>query len=356
MASKKRNHFVPQFYLRRFASCPKRINVFNLRRGLSIQNTSLRDQCYKHRFYGDTSELEDAFAKIEGHIAPVLRRIDSSGTGPLPGSDDFYWLMMFVASQVLRTTGAVKRVMQGHKAMLDAAFRDHPEQRWPEPDESESLTLSLRTLSYLVDALDDLVPHVIKTGLHGNFVTSDNPVYQYNQYCEGIVGAGVTGGLCRGLQVFLPLSPHTAILLYDSAVYKVGRRGTATSSVATEADIGAINTMQFVAANQNVFFSSWEQRSKCKQMSVEARKLRRKNVVRVTEAIEVGNELSSLLHHYEQMPDLKVGLSFMTVRRAARRIKRHKRMMLYRKPFPDDLSIPPDPADDGRRRVFRIPD
>ena len=105
----KKHHYVPRFYLKGFASRPKRINLHNLDTGLSIQNASLKDQCYRARFYGATDHTENRLAKIENKIAPILRAILDNKVLPTE-TDRKAWLFAFVALQLLRTTSAANRI------------------------------------------------------------------------------------------------------------------------------------------------------------------------------------------------------------------------------------------------------
>jgi hypothetical protein len=112
----KRHHFLPQFYLRRFASQPKRITVFNLRRRALITGASIRDQCYKRRFHVH-QELEDGLSALESDFAPLVDAIVSKGSVPRRESPQHASLLHFVALQMLRTLGAVRRVRQGFRGL-----------------------------------------------------------------------------------------------------------------------------------------------------------------------------------------------------------------------------------------------
>ena len=108
--SKRRHHFVPRLYLKAFGSSEKQIHIFNLARELAIQNASLRDQCYKHKFYGETDDLEDFLAEIETRVAPILKSIQKDQSLPKRGSEDHAYLFVFIAMQILRTQATASRV------------------------------------------------------------------------------------------------------------------------------------------------------------------------------------------------------------------------------------------------------
>jgi len=49
---KNEHHFVPRSYLGAFQSAPRRINVLGVDASREIQDASLRNQCYRHKFVG----------------------------------------------------------------------------------------------------------------------------------------------------------------------------------------------------------------------------------------------------------------------------------------------------------------
>jgi len=86
-------------------------------------------------------------------------------------------------------------------------------------------------------AIADLQCH-LAISPDGAFITSDNPAFKYNQYCEDIDYQGITGALCRGFQIFLPLAPRLCLLLYDRAVYNVPRaERSKRRSIASQTDL-----------------------------------------------------------------------------------------------------------------------
>ena len=75
MASNKNQHYVPQCYLREFAtdSTSAAINLYNLDREKFIINASIKHQCSKNYFYGNNLLLEKAMQPIESNYSKVLK-------------------------------------------------------------------------------------------------------------------------------------------------------------------------------------------------------------------------------------------------------------------------------------------
>ena len=110
---------------------------------------------------------------------------------------------------------------------------------------------NLLMLDDVVEAIKDLKFLVLNADVDV-FITSDNPVFKYNQYCQGVQNFGTTGAGQTGLQIFLPLSPRDQLVLYDGKVYDHVKSRTPNPK-----DIDMINSIQVVSAENNLYFSEW---------------------------------------------------------------------------------------------------
>jgi hypothetical protein len=351
---KRRHHFVPRFYLREFASLPRRINLLNLKRSTVVRDASLRYQCYRHRLYGKREDLEDAFSEVEGRAAPVLRSMATSQQPPIRASAPYATLIEFLSLQLLRTTAAMEQMRRAYGDLTDAVFDGSPPPGFP-PDDAADLALSVQMLPEMAASLDGLNAHLVVSDGKDEFITSDNPAVRYNQYCQAVRGLGVTGTNCGGFELFLPLARTVALLLYDSGVYKVGRTRTSVSSRATSADVEAINALQIVNAEENVYFGNWEQAPTVQVLAKRYSRKRLGTAMRLVQADEEEPKRSVLVHQYVEMPALAMELSFVTLRREARRMEVHARARRYRKPVPRYAEPAPAPAGlRGRRTRFKV--
>jgi hypothetical protein len=62
---KKKNHYVPQFYLRNFSLDKKSIGMYHLPSRKHIQTASIANVVCRDYLYGKTKEIEDWFTKQE---------------------------------------------------------------------------------------------------------------------------------------------------------------------------------------------------------------------------------------------------------------------------------------------------
>jgi hypothetical protein len=224
---KHRHHYVPQFYLRAFACATKRINLYNFKNGNFIKEAGLRDQCYITHFYGETDEMENRLANLEADLAPVIQKIVTTGCLPKSGSEEHLLLYTFVALQSLRTASVAGSMSDSLDKANKLVFRDGAVTEGGSAyglnmSSGEAILMALSLTSTVLSGIDDLKAHLIQAPKNGRFITSDNPVFKYNQYYQDVKNYGKNGINNSGFQVFLPLSPEFLILLYDKHVYKVG--------------------------------------------------------------------------------------------------------------------------------------
>ena len=96
---------------------------------------------------------------------------------------------------------------------------------------------NLSQFPIIAKCLDDLKMQLINAAPGSQFVTSDNPVFQYNLYCEESNEGGKIGALKVGLLLFIPLSPQLCLLLYDGSVYKVGQPNISRPVISTDDEL-----------------------------------------------------------------------------------------------------------------------
>lgn len=336
----REHHFVPQFYLRYFSANGKQICMFNFERQRVIPLASIKHQCARRNFYGFLPELEKALSELEGAASATFRAMRASGRPPLPETEDWQHLLTFVLFQKLRTTGSghLNDTMTDYLAKM--LMEGRPEANGIDPDSFRvrnvhavalPMSLALETLPFMTD----LGLHLFINRTSREFVTSDDPVVMYNQYCEGIRYQGVTGWNCRGLQVFVPFSPSEMLMLYDSLVYRIGeaRHGNPVTEINREADVASLNALQVLNSHENVYFRGTDQPRATEQQcrAWTSRRPKQKMVFVETERVpEEDGRSSSLLHSFEPLLPHKLEVSSISVRRDARRVSLYSRGNLYR--------------------------
>jgi hypothetical protein len=102
MAERKRQHWVPQFYLRRFATNSDKtlINLYLLEGRKFIGNVGLSGQCQEDNFYGKDRIIEEALGQLEGVWTDLFRRVEA---GDQLTENIRHELCLFAAMQSSRT-------------------------------------------------------------------------------------------------------------------------------------------------------------------------------------------------------------------------------------------------------------
>jgi Protein of unknown function (DUF4238) len=266
MPDNKRQHFVSKFYLKYFSpdTClppkdRKTINVFNMKRGIVIPKAGLKEQCYRDYFYGKDLVVEDEFCKQEGITQPVFSHILANRSLPPYASVEHIVMVMFVHMQAFRTEQAARKIretddkvnaeimtMNSSEAAKIKALVKH------ESHVNASLEYSKRHFPLLLD----LECKLLVAGKGLEFLTSDHPAVLYNQLFEFWDQSSHTGLASVGLQIYFPLSPKAMLVMYDSNVYHVGVQGKRIVTVSDRKDVRALNVLQVVNANKNLYFQT----------------------------------------------------------------------------------------------------
>jgi hypothetical protein len=332
----KKHHFVPQLYMRNFSTDTTRklINIFAITQDLAIKEKAIKDQCYAWRLYGNTNEIEDNLQRFESPLAEVLRCIIANCRLPRPSTDERRKLYEFISLQMLRTAREATRLSDGMEEMFGHVRKSFS------PNSSDIVTksplskyslMSLQTWPMVLDAIDDLAIKLIINRTNIQLITSDNPAVRYNQYCEGVEGLTTTGMLSQGLQVLLPISPRHLLLFYDANAYSVAGHSDPVVVTDRSGDILTLNLLQGINAGEILLFSDFEQLDLVKNAVKSAIQLRRFREPQVKELVDDADPRHrTLMHLYWNNVDIKLNLSFMSVKRRARRISMEYRMNLYR--------------------------
>ena len=261
MSQRKRHHYIPQFYLRRF-SCEnngKQIGVFNYRNNLFIQAASIRDQAYEKYLYVD-DEIELALGKLEFITAIIFNKIFEAFTPPPSDHPLMKILLEFIYTQHTRTIKAGEDTIESLNSAFQAMFKlniDYEEKyKNIRLKHEHSALMTLMETSVGLPLMAHLTCKIIINQSSLTFITSDHPVVMYNQLME-LKGLkfGTTGIAWKGLQIFLPIHPSVMIILYDPYVYKMGKQEEVTLITKNENDIHQLNILQYLSSNSQLFFN-----------------------------------------------------------------------------------------------------
>jgi hypothetical protein len=181
--------------------------------------------------------------------------------------------------------------------------------------------------------LSNLHMHLFINRSPEHFITSDNPVVLYNQFCEGVRSQGVLGWACAGIQVMLPLSPTHLLILYDPTIYRIPAKDGAGHSTLTKlADVKSLNALQILNANRSIYFCDETQSDILLwQVGQLARKRSRKrNVLVQSERVGPGDRPGELVYQYELMLPHSLAVSAIRLTGVAKAVPVEQRAGIYR--------------------------
>ena len=246
MTGPKRHHYVPRFYLDRFASSG-RVRV--RRRDGNEFVTSTVNVAVESGFYAiesatgsNADEIERWFSEIEGQAAQSIRKIAESGEPPVPGSHDQLLLAGFLALQVSRTPEQrerlffavnVRRFASGREITV-ALVSEYLEQihlgRTPSENERqaafdfvaagaqhERAQTNAEAVRVMVMTAQQVGPRLlertwtVEVDRKGRLVTSDSPAVLWRNPSERDDFEGV--GLQNAEEIRFPLDPHFQLVL-----------------------------------------------------------------------------------------------------------------------------------------------
>lgn len=264
MVKKKRHHYIPRFYLKRFSvnNEGKYIGLYNHKSGIFVQEAPLRHQAYRNFLYGEDDEVENALANMENEVAKMFYYwTEEKLLYPPPvESNGFKLLRQFILYQTYRTPRSGNDLMQSLNDGLKTVLKEAKSDLWKQRkgctlahDNPVLLTL-LHSIEHerLLNYLDcKFIVNLSELPL----ITSDVPVIYYNQLMEAAENyIGATGLVAKGLQIFYPIHPRLIVCFYDSSVYDLGNGCVNCCPMESIEEVHQLNALQFLNSDAQLFF------------------------------------------------------------------------------------------------------
>ena len=264
MGKRKKHHYIPQFYLKRFSIDEERkcVALYNHKNKLFVQSAQIRHQACEEFLYGTDDDVENDLSKLENAMASMFQLWTEEKilVPPPQNTNAFTLLKRFVLYQIFRTlkegNNISELITQSFTAFLQVYhpekindFKDH------KLGHQSPVLLNLLLSSskeYLLNFLDC---RFIVNLSELPFITSDAPVVRYNQLMEDIgFYTGATGLPVKGLQIFFPIHPRLMICLYDPKVYSCGVNSINCVSTESANDVHQLDALQYLNSNSQLFF------------------------------------------------------------------------------------------------------
>jgi Protein of unknown function (DUF4238) len=263
LADHKNQHFVPKCALKPFSLNGEghAINLFNITNSRAVMNASVKRQCSRDYFYGKGDlSAEKQLSNLEGEYARVVKVLIENES---LSDEDKSWLHLFMFVQMRRTERAVEETRSFHNSIIDEAFKDNPQQKPPPITDIEAVALSMSSGLKSSQESYDLKLIVLRNRTKIDFVISDNPSVLTNKYHFKKLNKADFGVASSGTLISMPLSPRFYAMIYDKGVYSIpNASGTPLVDIRRVDDVAALNELQFISADKNIYFSDWADRDR----------------------------------------------------------------------------------------------
>ena len=258
MADKKRQHYVPRFYMREFADSNKKFSVLNLKTGERIEKVSYSSQCYKDYYYGSDGIWEEQLGEMENKWADVIRSILSYKALT---TQDITLIKQFILYQRQRTYAEGEYLKQSRKeTLVECAKMLYANKGWKFDEEAMRVceeraahdttpAENLERAIGLTEFLEDLETTIITYKTNNELISSDTPVISINPFHKFTIGYG-----CMGLIMLVPISSHTLVAVYDSKIY-TQFRGQQYIEIHDDEEVNNLNILQYISAEKILFAS-----------------------------------------------------------------------------------------------------
>lgn len=274
MANKKNQHYVPQFYQRRFSPDEKTIGAYIIVQKKKVDSAAIRHQASEDYFYTkDTNKannMENALGTLESLGKEVMEKIDANPRQNLD-KKDCQTLYVFTLLQMGRTMANAQVLKKTIDIMARQILKEEIRIRCANGDENvaditeeiiDNVSVNFANLggfslgaqAELIPTCVDLKQKILINTTEKSFITSDNPTALYNMFLERM-GQVESGLGCRGVFIYMPLSPKIALVLYDDKVYKIGARKQSYVEIIEKNDIKELNKLTAVNSLNTILFN-----------------------------------------------------------------------------------------------------
>lgn len=233
--NKRKQHYVPRFYLKNFAVLRNgeySISCFE-KSSFNQFQVNIKDVGCEHYFYEIAGkvpqEMENTLSEFESQFTQVYDKLVSSGSVRCLKWKEKEVIARFITIQELRTREMREHLRDMIKNLntwlsKKPLSKDMEKQLKEINTEKGVRTLQLGTIketlfqdNALVDMLLDLKWAIFENNTKMSFWTSDHPVNRYNPI--DFSPYGNLGTLCRGIQIFFPLTPRLIVAFFDPIEY-----------------------------------------------------------------------------------------------------------------------------------------
>jgi hypothetical protein len=255
----KYNHYVPKFYIRNFSGNKKYVDIYDTEQRRPFLREKTKKTFGKDYLYGKDKKIETWFdeqkwADLVGEILTTQRLPKDAGKCKsllyfLDTSKCRTLKLAKISAEVLKTLDITSLKMMYEHGQLDVP-----------PDIFDNLQVEITkpNLPFLQNTQEnisdymDLSPLLLINNTDIGFISSDNPVLEYNQFfIANSINIGF-GTAHIGYQCFIPLSPRVCFCMVDRMPYIYQRDSEARIHIDDKAQIDVMNKLFYYNSHTKI--------------------------------------------------------------------------------------------------------
>jgi len=322
MSENKKQHYIPQFYLKNFSDDGNQINVYHLESEKSFLSP-IKSTCQSKYFYGKDGEFEKVLSDIEGYQAEVIKKIVEAQSVTGLSKQEFFTLLTFFTLQFTRTKDAKKladnfsdfisenlfKPMMNAKAESDGKPPGYFDSIRIENPEFYKLIMGKAVIGTW--GIIDLKPVLIVNKTGNPFISSDSPVVKNNYF--RIKKDNLTGFQSPGLQIFCPLSDKLLLMLIHKDAYVILGESNSIIELTNEVDVDKMNQLQILNALDIALFANSKHVGYIQHLQNETIKIKREKqyVVDPVKIISKPDGKTEILHFHAEGVSYGIHFSFI---------------------------------------------
>ncbi len=335
MKEKQNQHFVPQYYFKRFSGDRVSVRMLLKNSGKIVENVAIDNQASKNNFYGDCA-VEEKVTQFDNKYSSVISKaITEIENGSLT-YDSFSGLMEAVCFQCLRTLSH-----REEQSPLMSFYDDFFQQQIGDVDNyesgvSEEATQAInKVMRHCLEAMSngqswqlhrmfnvekelseiaDLDAVFLSNSTSSPFIFGDTPVARANVALQHL-RCSQRGNMQHGLIIYYPISSSLAFLMYDKSAYQLLSDDLNIVTLSERKDIDDLNRLQMHHAVNSIYFEDMSHKEYIKTLWCEEKESFSdvSSIMECCEEITLDGYLTGrkVLNLVEAKLNLQVGLSFL---------------------------------------------
>jgi hypothetical protein len=259
MTEYKKQHFIPQWYLRNFSPDWNRDNknehiwAYDIS-SKTIELKTIQETAQQEYFYDEEGEFEKSLMETEADTSKAVSVIiknesirELSGPTRKKISQFFLFQLTRTEASKAKTKNFVTNYLEDEiKPKLRTKYEKVPEIlpfiEWLNLD-ANFFQYSIRMALADAEIISDLKLILLINSTKSPFITSDYPVVFNNYYYRAI---GEHGLQTPGLQIICPITDRLCLMLIDIKLYKMTLNKQSKIEILEESDVNSINCLQIL--------------------------------------------------------------------------------------------------------------